>query len=354
MQELPYAKEPFDAKLFLLLFLKKIWVVLCGILIGVLLIGGGYYVKKVVFGGPAEYDITTTYYVEYNCYDSVTGELVNYTNGATWASWVVSDWFVDRTWEYALESGMVPESYGAVKSDLKNYFTADLASDLRIPTATVTTPYKELTEFLSHALQQTFQDFAAEQAEIDGIRIIDETPVAVTDKDVRTLRACILGALVGAFVAGFGLAFVIIWDDSVRIPETFTYRYGLPMVGFVGAHEKELSSETFVNINYLFRDKQNCALLAIGRNVEEKQVLGLLPGKVFTEAVSVAELEEKTYEKLRQAEGILLLVEAGAHNSKEMEHVLQEMKLQDCVVQGALLCNADRKLISAYRLGKKR
>ena len=353
MQEWPYAKEPFDTKLFLLSFWKRIWLVLCAMLIGTVLIGGGYYLKKVVFGGPTEYDITSSYYVEYNTYDPVTGEMFNYTNATTWGSWVVSDWFVDRAWEHALEAGMKPEEYGVEKSDLKNFFSADLPSDVRIPTATVTTSSKELTEFLNDALQQAFVDFGVEQKEMDAIRIIDETPLAVADKDVRVLRACILGAVVGAFVAGFGLAFAIILDDSITIPETFTYRYGLPMAGFVGKGDKELSQSVVDNLNYLFRNRQKAALLGIGKNMDMKQLLDFMPVEHFSEAVSAKELGVKAYEKLRQAGGILLFVEADAHNGKEIEYVLQELQLQECTVQGALLWNADSKLISAYRFGRK-
>ena len=60
MREWPYAKEPFDTKLFVLRFIKKIHWVLIGMLIGAVLVGGGYYIKKVVLGGPVEYEITTT------------------------------------------------------------------------------------------------------------------------------------------------------------------------------------------------------------------------------------------------------------------------------------------------------
>lgn len=354
MQQWPYAKEPFDTKLFLLRFLKKIWLVMCAALIGAVLIGGGYYLKKVVFGGPTEYEITTTYFIEYTTYNEETGEIYNYTNSATWESWVVTDWFVDRAWEHALDAGLVPENYGIEKSDLVGYFYATMPTDLRIPEATVTTPYEELTEILNTALQKTFFDFAAGRPEMEGITIVDETELAVADKDVRTLRAVILGSIIGAFVACFGLAFAIIWDDSVVIPETFTYRYGLPMAGFIGKGENKLSEEALTNIKYLLKDKQSNALLVMGKNIDMKQMLALLPTESFTEVISAESLSEKNYKALRQAGGILLAVEAGAHNGKEIEHVLHELKLQDCAVQGALLCNADSKLIKCYRFGQRR
>lgn len=354
MQQWPYAKEPFDTKLFILLFLKKIWLVICAALVGAVLLGGGYYLKKVVFGGPTEYEITTTYFVEYNTYDEETGELFHYTNSASWESWVVTDWFVDRTWEHALEAGLIPERFGVEKSALKGYFYATMPTDLRIPEATVTTPSQELTERLNDALQLTFMDFAEEQPEMEEIRIIDETPLAVADKDVRILRAVILGAVLGAFAAGFGLAVATIWDDSIVLPESFTYRYGLPMAGFWGKGEKALPEEALLNVRYLFRERKNNGLVVLGKGIDTEQISALLPEGLFQKGISAAALGEMDYERLRDAGGILLLVEAGAQNGKEIEHVLHELKLQDCTVTGALLCNGDNKLIARYRLGKIR
>ncbi|MBQ7776479.1 MAG: hypothetical protein IJ379_11230 [Lachnospiraceae bacterium] len=350
MQDWAYAKEPFDFRLFVLRFLKKSWLVAAAMLVGAVLIGGGYYLKNVVFGGPTEYDITTTYYVEYNCFDPVTGEMFNYTNAATWKSWVVSDWFVDRAWEHALEDGMVPEEYGVVKSDLKGYFAADLPSDLRMPTSTVKTPSEGLTELLNYALQQTFMDFGVEQTEMDEIRITDETPLAVAERDVRTLNACILGALVGAFVVGFGLAFAIIWDDSIVVPETFTYRYGLPMAGYVEQKDTALSKEVMTNLQYLLKDKQKAGVLAVGSLEKAEKLFGMLP-EGFGEILSAASIGEDGYEKLRGADGVLLLVEAGVPTGKEIEHVLNSLKLQDIQVTGALLYHAEGKLIHWYRFG---
>lgn len=354
MRDWPYAREPFDFKLFVLLFLKKLWIVVCAMFIGTVLIGGGYYLKKVVFGGPTEYEITTTYFVEYNTYNNETGELYSYVNSATWGSLVVTDWFVDRAWEHALEAGLAPEKYDVEKSDLKNFFSATMPSDLRIPTSTVTTPIEELTERLENALQMTFADFAEEQPEIDDIRILDETPVAVSDKDVRTLRACILGALVGLFLAGFAVIFEIIRDDSIFLPETFTYRYGLPMAGFLGKDDMALAEDVLTNIKYLFRDSEKSMIVTIGQGIDAVKLLQILQDEDFVEVISSMDLDEECYTKLRGANGVLLGVEAGAGNAGEIEHVLHELQVQDISVQGALLCNADTKLIKAYRLGKGR
>ena len=65
MRELSFAKEPFDSKLFIICFMKKIGIVFVAMVIGAVLVGSANYLKKVVFGGPAQYEISSTYYIDY-------------------------------------------------------------------------------------------------------------------------------------------------------------------------------------------------------------------------------------------------------------------------------------------------
>lgn len=328
MGEWPYAKEPFDTKLFVLLFVKKIGLIIIAALVGGLLIGGGYYLKKVTFGGPVQYDITTTYYIDYAHQSEETGELYDYVNDATWKSWVVSDWFIDRAWQYALDEGFEPEKYQIQKEDLKGYFKADLPSDIRIPTSTVTTPYEEATQVLNAALQKTFAAFEEDHDEMTAIKIIDETTLAEANRDVRLGKAIALGCVLGAFAAAFAVACAIIWDDTIALPETFTYRYGIPMAGCRGKDDEDWDDDTKAKLQYLLKGKEPLVL-------------------------TVDSFAEQDGEMLRKAEAILLQVVAGKDQGKAIEHVLHELQVQDCRVNAALLTEADKKLIQIYRFGRK-
>ncbi|MBR4082735.1 MAG: hypothetical protein IKK33_00465 [Lachnospiraceae bacterium] len=353
MREWPYAKEPFDTKLFVLKFIKKIHWVLMGMLIGAFLIGGEYYVKKVVFGGPVEYEITTKYYIEYTNINPETGELHNYINGATWKEWVVSDWFVDRVWQLSTEKVNITEKYNVQKEDLKTFFFADLPSDIRIPVSRVTTPYEELTVLLNEALQEVYFIFESEHPEMSSIEIIDETPIQEADKDVRLLRAIILGAVVGGFIGTFGVSLWLIWDDTITIPETFNYRYDIPMVGYLGKDLVADSNEIVTNIEYLFNRENKYTLLTMGEEQKGEELLRYLKHEKSANVLSVSELDSKNYDMLRQSQGILLAVGAGEHHGKAIEHVLEEMKVQKCQVKAAILYAADSAIIKSYRFGRK-
>ncbi len=346
MRELKFAEEPFDFKLFILCFMKRIGIVICVALAGLLLAGGGHY-SKTMLGKPQQYEAATTYYVHYYA-DPETGLINQYINEATWKSIMGMDWFADRVWSHAMELGLVPETAGVSRENLSQCVSATLNSDVRIPATIVVTEDMQMTGILNEAAKLAMKDLAEHQTEMLGIEVMDETGVLEKKPDLRLVRACILGALLGAFAACVILSFWMISDDSIRIPETFTYRYGLPMLGVVNKGEKTLSQEAQANLAYRFGKNEGSVFYALES--------GAVSDKVVPEGFMLMKQEElpEGYEKLRKSDGVLLLVEAGMRNGKEIEHVLHELAVQDCSVKGALLCGGDAKLLKAYYLGKHR
>lgn len=348
MFELNFAKEPFDMKLFIVLFIKKIWIVICGALIGLVLIGGGNYLKKVVMGGPQLYEVETSYYVNYHT-DLETGQIITYINEATWESWITMDWFTDRIWAHALELGLSEGSSSISREKLPEYVWATLLTDVHIPTTYVTAETPKEAKLLNEAVKLTFADFAEHQEEMRSVEVIDESQVREKDRDDRTVRACILGAVLGAFAASVLLGFWLIGDDSVMVPETFTYRYGLPMLGVHCRGTKQLGKDAGVNLTYKFgKEQTEHSFLALEYGVEFD---GELPQGF--QIVKEQELPE-AYERLRKSAGVLLLVGSGKRSGKQLEHLLHQLKIQDCPVKGALLCDADEKLLKLYYCGRKR
>jgi hypothetical protein len=69
-------------------------------------------------------------------------------------------------------------------------------------------------------------------------------------------------------------------------------------------------------------------------------------------------LSPETAQVLRQAKGVLLVVESGLHAGKPLEYVLEYFDTQDVRVTAALLWNADEALIRSYyvadRIGIRR
>ena len=113
--------------------------------------------------------------------------------------------------------------------------------------------------------------------------------------------------------------------------------------------EKKLSQEALSNLTYKFKkEKKDGKFMALELGVEFK---GELPDNF--ELVSQSALPD-AYEKMRASEGVLLLVGAGTCGGKQIEHMLHSLKIQDCPVKGALLCEADEKLLKCYYFGRRK
>lgn len=353
MWEWKYAREPFDMKLLLIRLMQNIWIPIIAALLGAAIIGGGYFLAEDVFGGPDTYEVTSTYYVEYGK-DPETGNDYTYINYASWDNWVKTDYFTENIWNAALEEGLEPEKFGIEKGDLKGFLSADLPSDLRMPTSTVKTKEAELTGILAKAVEKAFVLFGEEQREIDKLRVVDTTEVSLTDKDIRTLRACILGGVLAVFFALTGMLLYFIADDGIYLPQVFSCRYGIPALGTAADNGEGiyLLKGTAENVAYCFRDCKTVAVTAVEEETDLLSVTSLLEktenkGQQYICIPSILQVPEAA-EKLRETDGVLLLVKAGNGNGKQIEKALYQMKIQDCPVKGVLLTDGDEKLIRLY------
>lgn len=267
MWECNYGEEPIDLKLLFLRFIRKMWLVLVGTTAGVLLIGGGYFLVKVVYAPAREYKAESVYYVDF----AVPDEELQYTyiNEYTWGQWITTDVFTDYTLKHM--------KHRITKEELTGYITAKLPSDLRVTVSTVVTHDPELTIDISKALEQAYVNFGRIQKECREIRVVTSPDKAeLVTADVRVMRACILGGMIGLFVTVFSMLLWYILDDSVYVPETFERRYHIPMLGTLNSAELQL------NYEYLFREARErgadrIAVTAVDDSVDIEKAAGSLP-----------------------------------------------------------------------------
>lgn len=356
MWECNYGKEPFDLKLMVLRLIKNIWIPLLGTIAGLMLVVGAYYLLT-IHGKPRQYEITTTYYVDYATAPWL--DATYYINDFTWNTWVKSDELIGSIREKAAMAET------ATKEQMQGYLSASLESDLNVPVFTVRTEDVSLTLLLNEALKETLFEFADRQKEIQEIRVVDTEGPHPVIIDNRTVQALILGSVLGLFFTLVIMGIRYLCDDSIRIPNTFTYRYGIPMLGVIecpssmeakdsmedDSIEKDgcLSAEVREHLKYVFREKGQIAVTATDPDADIQAAVQVLGAERY-ESVPWVVGDPGAVTALRKAEGILLLVKAGAYNGKRIEKVLEFLRIQGCTVDGALLWNGDRKLIQAYFL----
>ena len=115
------------------------------------------------------------------------------------------------------------------------------------------------------------------------------------------------------------------------MPETFTFRFGIPMLGAVGASESVLSETDEANLTYYLRGKKQIAVTAADPRLDLKAVVKCLPMIPGLEYVCIPSFEQVPLaaECLRKADDILLIVEAGENGGRRIMHLLEDLKVQD-------------------------
>lgn len=372
MWEGSYASEPFDLRLTVLRLVRNLGRILLAVLVGTLLFGGGYYVRNVLLGRQPNYESVITCKLEYTNPPVQSGDY--YINEMTWNTYLDSEEFrrmVEESEPFVymdVTADMWTECPGGVAQAL----SAAVASDIHVPSFTVSTPVREKTNTLCQVVQKVLaEEFAAGIPEVASIKVIDVSGPELVKPDVRPLRAVILSAVLSCF---FAVVFVLLREigaDSIWLPATLRRRYGLKPLGTIK------SIECKENICYLFKNNRKVAVCPVddginpqdvtkslqeilqnvpwdGRHEVQHEVSGQKDSQGLRQiewlAVPTPLLSPETVEALRGTDGVLLVVEAGLHTGRHLEYVLEFLAVQDISVTAALLWNADETLLRCYYL----
>ncbi len=356
MWEGSYGREPFDLRLTVLRLAACLDKVLVFTLAGTLLFGGWYYVKNVLLRPETMYGVTSVYRVDYVVEEEKDVGVV-YINEMSWNTYLHSEEFLAAVMGHMeANAGSVDGGWtdSITAEQVSDSLTAYLASDLRVPSTTVITDNEAASLFMARAVEQAMtEEFAEGIREISDIRVIDapETAEEVIP-DVRPGRAFALSAVLSCFFTVVILLLKETGDDNIWLPATIRMRYGVRAVGTL---ESPGLSE---NLRHIFEGKQKVAVCGIQAETDPAAILAALrercgEGLEGWYAVPSPIVCPESGRVLREAEGILLAVQAGAHAGKQTEYCLEYLKEQDCEVTAAVLWNADEKLLQAYYFGRR-
>lgn len=350
MWEGSYASEPFDLRLTILRMIRDLkWIVLLTLL-GTVLFGGGYYVKNVLLGEPARYEQTITCKMEYTNPPVQSGDY--YINEMTWNTYLHSEEFlklVGSSMPLAVMD-VTPDLWVGQPGGVAGALSAAVASDIHVPSFTVSTLDAAKTETLSGIVQEVLTGaFAESLPEVASIRVIDVSGVERVMPDVRPLRAWILSALLSFFFVTVFWLLREIGADSIWLPATLRRRYGLRPLGTIH------SAEFCENAGFLFKNRHEIAVCTADDRISPRDVTKSLQDilqeeggqRVWTPVPAPLLCPEVT-DMLRRAEGVLLVVRAGLHTGKPLERVLEYFAVQEVPVTAVLLWDADEALIRSY------
>lgn len=357
MWEGSYASEPFDLRLTALRMVRNLGGIVLVTLLGTLLFGGGYYVKNVLLGQQPNYESVITCKLEYTNPPVQSGDY--YINEMTWNTYLDSEEFLSMVGYTVpfVQMDATPDMWVARPGGIAGALSAAVASDIHVPSFTVSTPTREKTETLCEVVQKVLtEDFVKSIPEVASIKVIDVSEPMLVRADVRPLRAVILSAVLSCF---FAVIFVLLRElgaDSIWLPATLRRRYGLRTLGTIK------SIECKENICYLFQNNRKVAVCPVNDGINPQEVTKSLqeilqggpqkdsqaPERIEWLAVPAPILSPETVRTLREADGVLLVVEAGLHVGRYLEYVLEFLAVQDISVTAALLWNADETLLRCY------
>lgn len=343
-----YSKEPFDMRLFVLLCLRRLWVILAGAVAGLVLVGGVYYLKNVTFGGVIPYVIDSKYYLEY-AVDPSDQQTYSYFASFTWNDLLKSDAMVEKMLG-ELEIPMTAE-------ELTGSFTAELISDLRICYIRTTHEDVDKAREIDRVAGLAMVTVCGQQKELKEVSLLSQGQPQLAMPDVRTLRACVLGVALGVFFTVFGLGLWVMLEEKVYVPGTLAWRYGIPVAGYVdkkGMPSGELASQ----LAGLLQGKQRAGVTAVNGELDlggavkllEELDMPILEGKAarrYTAVPSPWQAPEAE-EAFRDQEGIVLLVQAGSDRGKAIEETLRLLQQLELSVDAMILVEADDRLIRHY------
>ncbi len=350
-----YGKEPFNLRLAALRLIRNGWKILALTMAGTLLFGGGYYIKNVVLGPTTQYSATSTYKMEYVDPPSESGDY--YINEMTWNTYVQSVEFLD-----AVQGNMTDASGAGADSvrditveQLRQMISAKLPSDWFIPVTVVTADAPDKALAIAAAIEKAMvNDLVVISSEVKEISVISPAiGVEEVRPDVRPVRAFVLSAVLSFFFVMVAFLLMETGDDSIWLPSSLRWRYGLRVMGTFN------SPEIKENIDFAFAGSGKIAVCPMDARVDIAAVMQALASYTEEKAcdgcwdrewipMPAPVLCPEVCRKLREMDGILLVVPAGKRVGKTLEYVLEYLKEQECEITGAILWSADEALINAY------
>lgn len=298
--------EKFDAKLLLLRLIRGWYKLVIGLVAGALIIGIPYLFVNVVLAEDTDYQMRFSVHVDYA--EDSSGSLYDVINEVTWGTWTDTDIFIDALSEKL--GGEIPAD------QLRAATNATIETDARLVEFYTVTKNAELTELISNAAMECFPVLD------EHIRELTKTEIVYVDKyatevkrDIRVANAFLLGGVLGFLITLFVMLILYTMDDSVYIPLLFTERFAIPI-----KTERELES----NADFV----KDATRVHVGKDFEG-----------FPEQYT--------------NNSAILDIESGAHNGKLLLAMIYEMEEQGINIKGAVLKNADYKLIKAYMASSK-
>ncbi|MCH5257033.1 MAG: hypothetical protein J1D87_07045 [Lachnospiraceae bacterium] len=317
-----YGNEGMDLKKLLLFLIYRFWIIVLAAVIGAVLGGGIYLFHNVVLENNREYRAESKVYL--NFAPDETGEVYQYYNGYTWNDLMSTDLILDKTMSY------LPDDYTA--EEVISATLAEILSDVRLLTITITTSDVERTARILEATDKALVDMGQREKEFIDIEIIKETEPKLLVTDSRLLQAVLVGLVIALALVLLGMALVYILDDRIYVPGDLKCVTQLPFVGFSFTQETDELGQRFQNdleknLEYLTQETGGLTTLELGKDKD---------------------VSEQISNSAQADNAILLVIPYGKIDRSSLAYRIEQLSLRKCNLAGIIIKDADMRFMKWY------
>lgn len=316
MKDSNYTEEGMDLKKYMLCLWRRLPLVIAVTVAAGLLFGVLYTLSRTVPEGEREYQAFAKVYLDFAADE--TGEVYQAYNGYTWNDLMAADPIMELTLSYLSGDYTREEVQAAVK--------AEILSDIRLLTVTVTTNREERTEAILHAAVQALAAYGNQAKEFLEIGAIQETEAKLVVADNRLLQAVLLGLFLGLFFALLAVALSGIFEARILVPGDLKKVTDVSFVGYANG-PGNLGGDYENNLAYLRGKAGDITVCEVSPDQS---------------------LSEEDFCNLREAAGVVLSVPFRKANAAWVSYVIDRLAAQDCVLLGVAIRDGDAGFLRKY------
>ncbi|MCI9397826.1 MAG: hypothetical protein HFI55_13060 [Lachnospiraceae bacterium] len=323
MKDGRYADDGMDLKKYMMCLLGRLPLIF-GALIGGALLGAVVYAAvRTVPESEREYQAFAKVYLDFAADE--TGEVYQAYNGYTWNDLMAADPIMELTLQNLPADYTREETEAAVR--------AEILSDIRLLTITVTSHRAERTDAILGAAVQALETYGGQAKEFLEIHAIQKTEARLVVADSRMAQAVFLGASLGLLLSLLGFSLCYVMDDRIFVAGDIRRVTEVSFLGYASG-EETLKRDYETNLAYLREKVGNIQICEVER------------GKSFS---------EKELQEMRRADGVVLSLPFGAVHGAFLSYVTEQLRTQDCTLCGVAVRDADGRFLRKYygRLGKQ-
>lgn len=316
MQGIKYADAGMDMKKLALCFIRKIWLVLAAALVGAVIGGLIYAVSHIVPESEREYRAVSKIYLDFAVDE--TGEVYQAYNGYTWNDLIATDPILNLTMQNLAE--------GYTREEVTEAATAEILSDLRLLTITVTTHNPDSCNAIIHAMGQSLTELGDTAKEFRQIDVIQTTEAELVVADSRMVQAVLVGIVTAVILMLLGMMFYYVLDDRILVASDLKQVTDVSFIGYIGAGER-LNGEYERNFAYLKEHTGKVSVLTVMQNET---------------------ITEERWQELCAADGVIVAVDYGKVHAAFLAYIIEQLSVRECGLIGTAIDGADEKFLRRY------